>query len=181
MKKLIVKLIEELTVSLEKAKKELALIESQENSNSIEEDSILIAGLKFAKENLGTDSNNPYGKYYTFNEAQKECPKGWRCPTSKEWEHFIKNTTSKWTTQNGITGRLITDKKTKNKLFFPASGFRNYSDGSFYLVTALGYYWSSSVYNTAYGYNLRFDQSNGVVPQYSLNRSYGFSVRCIKE
>ncbi len=47
------------------------------------------SGRKYMSKNLGTDSSNPNGKYYTFNEAINSCPKGTRLPTWDEIEEDI--------------------------------------------------------------------------------------------
>lgn len=50
----------------------------------------------------------------------------WRIPTKDEWQELIDNTTSVWTTQNGVNGRLFTDSY-GNSLFLPAVGSRLYN------------------------------------------------------
>ena len=64
---------------------------------------------------------------------------GWRMPTEEEWLELFDNTTSEWTMQNGVNGRLFTATN-GNSLFFPAAGsrFENYPFGP-------NYYWSSSL------------------------------------
>ena len=47
----------------------------------------------------------------------------WRMPTKEEWQELLDNTTNKWTTQNGVNGRLFTGSN-GNSLFLPAVGFR---------------------------------------------------------
>ena len=61
---------------------------------------------------------------------------GWRMPTKEEWQELLDNTTSIWTTQNGVKGRLFTAPN-GNNLFLPAAGHRLGSVGE------IGYYWSA--------------------------------------
>lgn len=56
----------------------------------------------------------------------------WRMPTFEEWQELERNTTSTWTSQNGVHGRLYTATN-GNSLFLPF-------DGGYSL------YWSSSLY-----------------------------------
>ena len=67
-----------------------------------------------------------------------------------------------------------------NSSFFPASGYRNYSNGKFYLVGSGGYAWLSTPNSATYGYYLEF-HSGAVYPNSAHYRSRGFPVRCISE
>jgi hypothetical protein len=68
---------------------------------------------------------------------------GWRMPTQAEWQELLDNTTSTWTTKNGVNGRLFTASN-GNSLFLPAAGIRS-NDG---LGSAdfLGFYRSRSLF-----------------------------------
>lgn len=65
----------------------------------------------------------------------------WRMPTIEEWQELINNTTSTWTTYNGVNGRLFMASN-GNSLFLPATGV--------FLLELNGFgetadYWSSSL------------------------------------
>ncbi len=69
-------------------------------------------------------------------------------------------------------------------LWFPASGYRNNSNGGLNNASSNGYYWSSSpnASGSNNGGNLKFRMSDGYVwPQNNNNRANGFSVRCVSE
>ena len=68
--------------------------------------------------------------------------RGWQTPSYEQWEELLANTTSKWTTQNGVEGRLFTSKKNGQSLFLPAAGrwVPELRD-----VGSDGHYWSSSL------------------------------------
>ena len=55
-------------------------------NKSISDYEIFVApsGRKYLDRNLGTDHIYPYGKHYTFDEANKLCPYGTRLPTMDE-------------------------------------------------------------------------------------------------
>lgn len=80
----------------------------------------------------------------------------WRMPTIEEIKELLDNTTSEWTTLNGVYGRKFTSKTNGNSIFLPATGDRDgdrvYDQGSY------GNYWSASVEKPApsHASNLKF-------------------------
>lgn len=64
----------------------------------------------------------------------------WRMPDRDEWEELLLNTTSTWTTQNGVEGWCFTASNGKC-LFLPAAGY--YWEEN--LNAGLGLYWSSMI------------------------------------
>lgn len=102
---------------------------------------------------------------------------GARTPTINEWEELLDNTTSAWTTRNGVNGRLLTAPNGKS-LFLPAAGGRygsNLNDAG-----EDGYYWSSAL-NTDYPYYawyFSFYSSNQSMD--NRNRNNGLSVRAVR-
>ena len=131
-------------------------------------------------------------KWYTINTG-KLCPKGWHVPNSKEWETLViylggfeiagaklKSSTG-WINSINGTGA-------NNSSGFTAlqCGYRN-NEGpeEFYMAWTHGsnyaYWWSTDVKDDkiAKGYYL-FD-GNATVGDIFLQKSYGLSVRCIKD
>jgi hypothetical protein len=100
----------------------------------------------------------------------------WHMPSTDQIEELIDNTTRKWTTIDGVSGRLFTSKKDGSKsIFIPAAG--DAWDGSFYDSGGVGSVWSS-VLSTGFvdlGQDLHFSSVNASL-DYSY-RSYGYSVR----
>ena len=109
---------------------------------------------------------------------------GWRMPTKEEWQELFENTTSTWTTQNGVRGRVFTAAN-GNSIFLPAAGYRNddcFEGGWPNLVWfgIYGGYWSSSL-RTGYPFNAwggYFNSSNFATGNYS--RENGRSVRAVR-
>ncbi|MDR1883158.1 MAG: hypothetical protein LBR26_10330, partial [Prevotella sp.] len=64
-------------------------------------------------------------------------------------------------------------------VFFPASGYRDYSSGALSNLGVLGFAWSSSA-DAAYGRYLGFNGAT-VYPADSNSRAYGFPARCVKK
>lgn len=99
----------------------------------------------------------------------------WRTPTNEEMHELIENTTSEWTTLEGVGGYRLTSTSTGNSVFLPAAGCRvsesHYEDGTDC------YYWASSIdqdspYASRY---LRFYV--GRVFLASMFRYYGMNIR----
>ncbi len=96
---------------------------------------------------------------------------GGRTPTKEEWQELIDNTTSQWTTINGVNGRCLTGSN-GNSLFLPASERFHSRDGR---------YWSSSLYTDGpdHAWLFNFDSDNQWVGRNA--RAHGFSVRAVRQ
>lgn len=102
----------------------------------------------------------------------------WRMPTNEEIEELIENTTSEWTTVNGVNGFRFTSKTNGNSIFLPAAGLRNASYSPDDRQGAYGYYNSSSLSKSSSddARILQF-KSGGYVYAYYGRRRLGHSVR----
>ena len=69
----------------------------------------------------------------------------WRMPSLEQFEELINSsyTTTEWTTQNGVKGRLITSNSNGNSVFLPAAGYRDGSSLSG--AGSEGDYWSRTL------------------------------------
>lgn len=99
----------------------------------------------------------------------------WRIPTIEEWEELINNCTWSREVYKNKTGYVVTSKKTGNRIFIPAAGFRN-NDKRFN-AEEFGYYWSSTLYpdNPFCAWGIYFNSDN--VYKYRHYRYYGLSIR----
>ena len=79
-----------------------------------------------------------------YDAATANWGSDWQMPTMEQLNELMdnNNTTSTWTTQNGVNGLLITSKRNGNSIFLPASGER--TDDLDY-VGQYGYYWTSTM------------------------------------
>ena len=97
-------------------------------------------------------------------------------PTAAEFQELYDNCTSRWTTINGVNGRLFTSNVNGNTLFVPAAG---YCEGtSLNNPGVSGDYWSSTYNSETVAIFLSFN-SSGVYPTAYNSRRYGFSVRAV--
>ena len=102
-------------------------------------------------------------------------------PTDSEFAELIANTTTTWTTSNGVYGRLVTGKGdyASASIFLPAAsyGYETILDNS----VSCGYYWSSTPHSSMSNYacTLYFVFS-GSFYRDSKYRLLGFSVRAVR-
>lgn len=102
----------------------------------------------------------------------------WRLPTLDEWTELRENSTSEWTSVNGISGYMLTSKANGNSIFLPAAGCAIGDDA---YPGANGYYWSSRLYTDkleAYSCNFYYENTtNNSISIGRMPRWYGGSVR----
>ena len=101
----------------------------------------------------------------------------WHMPTPDQIKELIDNTTSTWTTQDGVNGRLFTSKKDGTKsIFIPAAG--GAWGGSVRSSGDYGGVWSSLLYTDGVSCGQYLGFGSGYVYLYSYKcRCYGLSVR----
>ncbi|MCI1682869.1 MAG: DUF4906 domain-containing protein [Bacteroides sp.] len=107
------------------------------------------------------------------------CPYGWKVPpggATGAWYTPMTFSTENFGWINADYGRTFVQAGD----YYPASGFRNRSDGELGSTGEGGYYWSSTAYGVSYSNCLTFSRVNLYPANYS-NRAYGFNIRCIKE
>ncbi len=96
---------------------------------------------------------------------------GWRIPTNTEWDaansHWGNNYTYSYTTGS------------YNILKIHAAGYLEYSYGSLSSRGILGYYWSNTQKTASTAYYLEL-QNTSMAPPIGIGKSYGLSIRCIK-
>ena len=117
------------------------------------------------------------------------CPAGFKMPASNAFTGFTttgKNTVNTQS-QFNVSGAWDWGWNFNNKItspdaavYFPASGYRDYYDGSLRNVGSFGYSWSAVPNYTTDGCYLSIG-SGSVCPQFASYRSYGYSVRPVSE
>lgn len=100
--------------------------------------------------NIGSDIA---GTRYDAATANWGTP--WRMPSTAQCQELIDNTTSVWTTQNGVDGRKFTGPN-GGTIFLPAAGIR--WDDELRNAGSYGNYWSSTLYepDPGFAYGLGF-------------------------
>ena len=127
----------------------------------------------------------------TAERAQGVCPTGWHVPSDCEWM-YLENTLGMSTTDQQATGyRGTQGQKLSDLVLAPATnssgftglraGYRRNTDGAFLARGNSGFWWSSSEVSTT-GTQRRFlASSEAGVFRSSINKAFGFSVRCLKD
>jgi uncharacterized protein (TIGR02145 family) len=137
-----------------------------------------------------------YGKlynHYAVTDGRGLCPTGWHVPLDAEWT-TLENHLGGGSVAGGALksmaiqptpgGWELPNSGATNSSGFTAlpGGFRN-TNGDFYNVSTWGYWWSSPPPNSwpdAWYRRLNIYNSEIQRPT-SLNQSFGFSVRCLKD
>lgn len=129
--------------------------------------------------NMASFGNEGYTDNYTVLRSDDDAATvnwgdRWSTPTNSQWQELWANTTNRWTTQNGINGRLITGRN-GNSIFLPAGGY--YWIESLNRVGADGNYWSSSLDTSGPNNALSIKFYTGNHSSGPYDRSVGYSVR----
>jgi hypothetical protein len=164
----------------------------------------LPSGTKWAKCNVGADTETEYGLYYKFasgiydgynNEFYGEsgtdgttmspsldsakCIMGgdWHTPTKTQCEELLSNTTQQWTSINGVNGCKFTSGN-GNYIFIPASG--HIFSGSLSADGTEARVWTSTIkYSSDSAYVLSLE--NGSYSVTSNWQYISYTVRGVKD
>jgi|GEM_PF-1115393 len=116
------------------------------------------------------------------------CPTGWHVPTFTEWDTLttylggvetagtvMKDTSTLWNV-------AITPSPGTNTSGFSAlpGGYRK-SDGSFIYINILAIYWSTTEHNSSLAWFRYLNENSGNVIRYYHSKSFGSSVRCLRD
>jgi uncharacterized protein (TIGR02145 family) len=150
-------------------------------------------------------ANGPiYGKLYNWyavtgihddddNTPNKIlAPTGWHVPTDAEWTTLTTylggesvaggkmKSTGNLTSGNGLWAGGNTDATNSSGFSGLPGGWCNIS-GTYTSIGNDGRWWSSSEYNPADTWGRDLSHGTATVSSYYFNKSYGYSVRCIKD
>ncbi|MDK2978299.1 MAG: hypothetical protein PWP52_1013 [Bacteroidales bacterium] len=148
------------------------------------------------------DANSQYGALYTWAAAmnsatsssanpsgiQGACPDGWHLPSDAEWTELTDylggaSVAGDKMKEIGTTHWISPNTGATNESGFTAlpGGYRSSSGGSFGYAGGGGYWWSSTEYNSTSAYFRDLDYDYAGVGRFGTSKSFGFSVRCIKD
>ena len=129
-----------------------------------------------------------YGRlynWYAVNDPRGLAPPGWHVPTNSEWT-IITNCLGGENIAGGKMKAISTNWTPPNTSATNSSGFgglpggARYSNGSFNDAGNLGYWWSFTAFNASNSWYRSVYYNNAGVVSSNNFKSYGFSVRCIR-
>ena len=143
------------------------------------------------------DNYKKYGVLYNYTAALTACPSGWHLPTDAEWKQLEmhlgmsqSDADENWAWRNsGNVGKKLKSTSGWNNngngtniSGFTAlpGGYRNTND-TFNPLGSYGYWWSSTTTGSSNAYFRNLNYNIAGVNRYDSNKSYGFSVRCVRD
>ena len=132
-----------------------------------------------------TTDNTRWITSTTTKSIYDPCPAGWRVPdggSNGVWSTALGSSLSYYGTYDStnegmnFSGKFGSDQT----IWYPASGYRYYNDGSLNFVGVDGDCWSASPRSSG-TCSLHFSDNGYLAPSYSYNRALGLSVRCLQE
>ena len=136
-----------------------------------------------------------YGRlynWYAVNDPRGLAPQGWHVPTDAEWNKLTKfidpsaDTTQccsnvAGTAMKNTTGWNNSGNGTNSSGFSGLPGGFRYNNGSFNFVGGFGGWWSASAYDATLAWSRYLGDGNSNVYRGSINKTYGFSVRVVRD
>jgi uncharacterized protein (TIGR02145 family) len=139
----------------------------------------------------GNVSNvDTYGRLYTWYAAadsRNVCPTGWHVPVDAEWTTLItylgnESVAGGKLKELGLIHWMTPNTDADNSTGFTAlpGGFR-YGNGTFGGIGGYGYWWSLSEGSSTYAWYMVMYYNSGFIDRISNSKSFGFSVRCLRD
>ncbi|MCF8382467.1 MAG: fibrobacter succinogenes major paralogous domain-containing protein [Chlorobium sp.] len=133
------------------------------------------------------ENGRVYGRlynWYALADPRGLAPKGWHIPSDREWQELVD-----FLGKDPAAGRALKSPKGWGS---PAgdegsSGFRALPAGSrnclggFFALGRDAFFWSATPSGDFEAWNREFTGRNDAVRRVSVNKSIGFSVRCLKD
>lgn len=133
--------------------------------------------------NNNREHKQVYGALYNFYAVRtgKLAPEGFRVPTDGEWKEIeiALGMSKEGAEETGWRGKGI-GKEMEKALGVVYSGYRYPSGGGFCSLGTYAFWWSSSVSGTI-SWDRQLNTSYTSVCRHVDARSYGLSVRCVRE
>ncbi|MDR0331745.1 MAG: fibrobacter succinogenes major paralogous domain-containing protein [Chitinispirillales bacterium] len=138
-----------------------------------------------------------YGRLYDWGTAVKACPSGWHLPDTAEWNRLaiavggVRKVDKEGNVNFDGAGKKLKSKtgwkddergNGTDEFGFSAmpGGIRRSFDGVFVNAGLYGKWWSATE-GGGNAYNRGMDYDYGSIREYSNNKEYGYSVRCVQD
>ena len=166
----------------------LAYLPSVSPSSDVSETSPFYYVFGYEGNNVGevksSTNYTTYGVLYNWEAAKYSCPSGWHLPSDTEWttlvDHLGSSAGGKMK-ETGTTHWAILNMGATNESGFTAlpGGSRD-GDSGFYNLGYDASFWSSSGDGLSYAWDRNLGNDYDGVDRGNFYRSYGFSVRCLR-
>jgi uncharacterized protein (TIGR02145 family) len=140
--------------------------------------------------NNDTVNCNTYGGFYQWNEAmqyittpgtQGICPTGWHLPTYSEFQTLAATVSNSGNALKEVGQGTGAGAGTNTSGFSALlTGYRT-TTSTFSYLSEYTMFWSSTEYNTNGAYPLRLDYYSSTIWFANYLKTFGFSVRCVKD
>jgi len=110
------------------------------------------------------------------------CPEGWHLPNSQEWSNLVSVAGGDSQAGTKLQSRTGWYKNGTDAFGFSAlpGGGRDSYNGTFYDAVNSGYWWTASEFSAVRAYHRRMYSEYSNVSEAFINKSDGFSVRCLE-
>ncbi|MFN4854430.1 MAG: fibrobacter succinogenes major paralogous domain-containing protein, partial [Bacteroidota bacterium] len=141
-------------------------------------------------DNDSAANNCAYGKLYNWyaaSDVRNLCPAGWHVPTDAEWttlttflggENVAGGKMKSTGTQYWLSPNAAADNSSG---FSGLPGGNRYFDGVFSNIGDYGHWWSCTEFSTNNAWYRSMNYHNGAVNRLNVSKTYGFSVRCLRD
>ncbi len=146
----------------------------------ISDHDVLIDGVIWQKYNVGATESNIEGDKFTFDDAQRACPSGYRTPTIDEYKSLVTN--YEWKDEYSYM-----DGEHYGYLFCGSREYSSDAPAVFFppMISlsgaAIASYWTCSKNTDNYSFYLYFEAEGRPDTTHAQKNSATFSVRCVKE
>jgi len=129
-----------------------------------------------------TSNCTKYGRLYNWETAKKVCPSGWHLPSDAEWSTLTNYVGSDEGKKLKSTSGWNSSGNGTDAYGFTAlpGGYRD-DDDTFYDVGHYGYWGSSTENKAADADGRHMHYSTSSVYSHGNDKTYGFSVRCVRD
>lgn len=151
-------------------------------------ENLAYGGVDYYSPNRDDDNDKKYGRLYTWENAKRACPPGWRLPTKTDFNNLLTYVDNNKSSSSDSFLPLIANSTAwkddyKNKgldeFGFGALPAGAYYAGDYNLFGDFSCFWSSTEDNSSYAYYLLL--GNGCAFVSYDSKTNGFSVRCVKD
>ncbi len=128
-----------------------------------------------------------YGKlynWYAVNDPRGLAPEGWKIPSDEDWirlTDFLGGAQVAGTKMKSTDFWAESGNGTNESGFSGLPGGARYFNGTFTYIGKHGYWWSSPEIGAFNAWYCSLIYNYGSVSRYHVNKTNGFSVRCVKD